>query len=186
MSKTYKVAVLVGSLRKESLSRKLALAMIGLAPSELNCSLVEIGDLPLFNDDLETETPPAAWKRFREEVAPVDAVLFFTPEYNRGVTAALKNAIDVGSRPYGKSVWVGKPGAVVSSSPGATGGFGAHHHLRQTLVSLNVPTMPQPEVYVGEVHKILGEDGKINNERSEKFLRGFMTSFAKWVEANHG
>lgn len=186
MSKTYNVAVLVGSLRKGSFSRKLALAMSGLAPSELKLSIVEIGDLPFYNEDLETENPPEAWKKFRAEITAADAFLFVTPEYNRSVPAVLKNALDVGSRPYGKSVWSGKPGAVVSNSPGALAGFGANHHLRQSLVFLNVPAMQQPEAYVGEVHKILGGDGKVNNEGSEQFLRGYMSAFAKWVATNQG
>src|SRR5471032_2315647 len=124
MSKVYTIAVLVGSLRKESINRKVALALAELAPATLKLNIVEIGDLPLYNEDLEVASPPAAYSSFRQHVRSSDAVLFVTPEYNRSVPAPLKNAIDVGSRPYGQSTWSGKPGAVVSVSPGVIGGFG--------------------------------------------------------------
>ncbi len=148
MDRTYNVAVIVGSLRKDSINRKVARALMELAPKGLTLSMAEIGQLPIYNQDGD-DNPPAEWTAFRERIRAVDAVLFVTPEHNRSVPAALKNAIDVGSRPYGKSVWSGKPGAVVSASPGAIGGFGANHHLRQSLVFLNVPAMPQPEAYIG-------------------------------------
>ena len=139
MSQAHDVVVLVGSLRAESLNRRVALALAERAPASITLEIVGIGDLPFYNSDLETDAPPPAWTRFRERVARADALLFVTPEYNRSVPAALKNALDVGSRPYGKSVFGGKPGAVVSVSPGAIGGFGANHHLRQSLVFLDVP-----------------------------------------------
>jgi chromate reductase len=180
-----KVAVLVGSLRKASLTRKMAKALIDLAPAALSLSIVEIGDLQLYNEDLETDAPPA-WVAFREAVRPVDGLLFVTPEYNRSVPGGLKNAIDVGSRPYGKSVWSGKPGAVVSVSPGAIGAFGANHHLRQSLVFLDVPTMQQPEAYIGGAATLFDEQGGIANEASKTFLARFMASFAAWVETHHG
>jgi chromate reductase, NAD(P)H dehydrogenase (quinone) len=142
------VAVLVGSLRKESFTRKMALALAGLAPRTLRLEIVEIRHLDLYDEDLEKQTP-ASWVTFRDRVRRADAVLFATPEYNRSVPGGLKNAIDVGSRPYGSSVWQGKPGAVMSVSPGAIGGFGANHHLRQSLVFLDVPVMQQPETYIG-------------------------------------
>src|SRR5436309_2928635 len=138
------VCVLVGSLRKASFNGKLANALISLRPSSLKLDIVEIGQLPLYNEDLETAAPPAQWTAFRQRVKAADAVLFVTPEYNRSVPAVLKNAIDVGSRPYGKSVWSGKPGGVISNSPGALGGFGANPHLRQSLVFLNVPVVQPP------------------------------------------
>jgi chromate reductase len=180
-----KVAVLVGSLRKASLTRKMAKALIDLAPAALSLSIVEIGDLQLYNEDLETDAPQA-WVAFREAVHPVDGLLFVTPEYNRSVPGGLKNAIDVGSRPYGKSVWSGKPGAVVSVSPGAIGAFGANHHLRQSLVFLDVPTMQQPEAYIGGAATLFDEQGGIANEASKTFLARFMASFAAWVETHHG
>lgn len=183
MAKTYNVAVLVGSLRKDSINRKIANALIELAPAALSLSTIEIGHLPIYNQDLD-ESPPAAWTQFRERIGAADAVLFVTPEHNRSVPAVLKNAIDVGSRPYGKSAWNGKPGAVVSASPGAIGGFGANHHLRQSLVFLNVPAMAQPEVYLGGADKLLGTDGKLANAGTRQFLEGFLQAFTAWITAN--
>ena len=180
---TYKIAVLVGSLRKESYNLKMAKALIALAPASLALQLVNIGELPLYNEDLEASLPET-WKLFREQIQSCDGVLFVTPEYNRSVPAVLKNAIDVGSRPHGKSVWDGKPGAVVSVSPGAMGGFGANHHLRQSLVFINVPAMPQPETYVGGAAKLFDENGNITNESTKEFMKKFMDAFARWVETN--
>jgi chromate reductase len=176
------VCVLVGSLRKASFNRRLAKALISLAPSSMKLDIVEIGQLPLYNEDLETDPPPAQWTAFRQLIKAADAVLFVTPEYNRSVPAALKNALDVGSRPYGRSVWDRKPGAIVSGSPGAIGAFGANHHLRQSLVFLNVPAMQQPEVYVSHVDKLFDEVGNLVNEGTSKFLQQFMQTFAIWVE----
>lgn len=177
------LAVLVGSLRKDSINRKLAHALIELATPELEPGLVEIGQLPLYNPDDEA-VAPMAWTEFRNAIRAADAILFVTPEYNRSVPAALKNALDVGSRPYGHSVWSGKPGAVVSSSPGAIGGFGANHHLRQSLVFLNVPVMQQPEAYIGGAEKLFDEKGKLVNEGTSKFLQSFMEAFSRWIAAN--
>jgi chromate reductase, NAD(P)H dehydrogenase (quinone) len=182
MEKPMNVCVLVGSLRKASFNGMLANALISLAPSSLKLDIVEIGQLPFYNQDLDTDPPPAPWTAFRQRVKAADAVLFVTPEYNRSVPAVLKNALDVGSRPYGSSVWDRKPGAVASSSPGAIGAFGANHHLRQSLVFLNVPTMQQPEAYLSQVDKLFDEDGKLASEGTRKFLQGFMQAFAKWVE----
>jgi chromate reductase, NAD(P)H dehydrogenase (quinone) len=181
MSKPRTVAVIVGSLRKESFSRKLAKAIAATAPTHLKFDFVDIGQLPFFNQDLET-TPPAEWTAFRDRVKAADAVLFVTPEYNRGIPGVLKNAIDVGSRPYGSSVWNGKPAAVVSNSPGAIGGFGAYHHLRQSLVFLNMPTVNQPETYVGGVAAMFDENGELTNEATREFLTGFGQVFADGIE----
>ena len=181
--KTKKVGVFIGSLRKESFSRKVARALESLAPASLELEEVEIGNLEIFNQDYDDEgNTPAIWQAFREKVKKFDAFLFVTPEYNRSVPAVLKNALDVGSRPYGYSVWDGKPGAVVSVSPGAIGAFGANHHLRQTLVFLNVPTMQQPEGYVGNASALFNERGELINEDSRSFLKNFMDAFAGWVE----
>jgi len=177
------VAVFVGSLRKDSINRKLAHALAELAPPQLKLSIVEIGQLPLYNQD-EDATPPAAWTEFRARVRRAHAVLFVTPEYNRSVPAALKNALDVASRPSGQSAWTGKPGAVVSASPGAIGGFGANHHLRQSLVFLNVPAMQQPEAYIGGADKLFDGTGKLTNDGTRKFLQQFMQAFAGWIAAN--
>ena len=157
------VALLVGSLRKASFSRKTAHALAELARPDLALDIVEIGDLPLYNEDEEADAP-ASWRRFRDEVRPCQAVLFVTPEYNRSVPGAMKNAIDVGSRPYGKSVWSGKPGAVISVSPGAIGGFGANHALRQSMVFLDVPMMAQPEAYIAGAHKLFDAEGALIDE----------------------
>ena len=181
MSKPRKIAVIVGSLRKESASRKLAKAVAATAPANLTFDFVDIGALPHFNQDLEA-TPPQAWTDFREQVKSADAVLFVTPEYNRSVPGVLKNAIDVGSRPYGSSVWNGKPAAVISNSPGAIGGFGAYHHLRQSLVFLNMPTVNQPETYVGAVASLFDANGELVNEGTREFLTGFGKVFAEGIE----
>lgn len=181
MSNPRDVVVLVGSLRKESYNRKLAKALIALAPDQLKLEIVEIGELQLYNQDLD-EKPPQTWTAFRDRVRRADAVLFVTPEYNRSVPAPLKNAIDVGSRPYGSSVWDGKPGGVISASPGAVGGFGANHHLRQSLVFLNVPVLQQPEAYIAGVNKLLDEQGGIANESTKDFLSKYLAAFAAWIE----
>jgi chromate reductase len=178
------VCVLVGSLRKASLNRMLANALISLAPASMKLDTVEIGQLPFFNQDLENGSSPAQWTVFRERVKAADAVLFVTPEYNRSVPAALKNALDVGSRPYGSSVWDRKPGAIISCSPSAIGAFGANHHLRQSLVFLNVPILQQPEAYVGHADKLFDEQGKLVSGDAAKFLQTFMQAFANWAEKN--
>ncbi len=178
------VCVLLGSLRKASFSGMLANALMSLAPSSMEPEVVEIGQLPFYNQDLERliDPPPAPWTAFRQRIKAADAVLFVTPEYNRSMPAVLKNALDVGSRPYGSSVWDRKPGAIVSSSPGAIGAFGANHHLRQSLVFLNVPTMQQPEAYVSHAHKLFDQHGKLINDDTRKFLQQFMQAFANWAE----
>lgn len=182
---TKKIAVLVGSLRKGSLNRKMAKALMSVAPASLKLELIEIGGLPLYNQDFDDEgTPPSAWTDFRQKMKTFDGVLFVTPEYNRSIPGVLKNALDVGSRPYGRSIWGGKPGAVVSVSPGAIGGFGANHHLRQTLVFLNIPAMQQPEAYMGGAAELFDADGKIVKEATLEFLASFMKEFAAWVEKN--
>jgi chromate reductase, NAD(P)H dehydrogenase (quinone) len=183
MDKTREVAVIVGSLRKDSINRKVANALMELAPASLNLTIIEIGNLPLYNQD-DDEAPPASWSAFRDRIKVADAVLFVTPEYNRSVPGALKNALDVGSRPYGKNVWDSKPGAVVSASPGAIGGFGANHHLRQSFVFLNIPAMPGPEAYLGHADKLFDANGKLSNDGTRKFLEGFMQAYAAWITAN--
>lgn len=183
MSQIYNVAVLVGSLRKDSFNRKVAKALIELAPPSLKPGFVEIGALPLYNQD-EDANPPSAWTQFRDRIKACDAVLFVTPEYNRSVPGALKNALDVGSRPYGQSVWNGRPGAIVSASPGGIGGFGANHHLRQSLVFLNVPAMAQPEAYVGGADKLFDASGALINDGTRKFFQQFMQAFSDWIAAN--
>lgn len=180
MSSTRTVAVVVGSLRKDSVTRKVAEALAGLAPANLAFVYPRIDDLPHFDQDLEAD-PPAQWVRFRDEIRAADAVLFVTPEYNRSVPGVLKNAVDVASRPYGASAWNGKPGAVVSVSPGAIGGFGANHHLRQSLAFLNVPLLSQ-EAYMGGAFALFDEAGRLTNESTADFLRAFGQAFADWIE----
>jgi chromate reductase, NAD(P)H dehydrogenase (quinone) len=183
MSAARDIAVIVGSLRKESINRKVAHALAELAPPSLKLDIVEIGQLPLYNQDSDQD-PPKAYLDFRARVRAADAVLFVTPEHNRSVPAALKNANDVGSRPHGGSVWNGKPAAVISASPSAMGGFGANHHVLQSLVWLNVPAMPQPEAYVGGADKLFDASGKLVNYASQKFLQNFIEAFANWIEVH--
>jgi len=178
------VAVIVGSLRKESYNRKMAHALAALAAPALTLGIVEIGDLPLYNEDLDKGEPPAPWRAFRDRIRPVEAVLFVTPEYNRSVPGVLKNALDVGSRPYGHSVWSGKPAAIVSVSPGAIGGFGANHHLRQSLVFLDMPALQQPEAYIGGVATLLDDKGNIANDGTREFLKTFLQKFDAWIKRN--
>jgi chromate reductase len=182
MGVTRDVAVLVGSLRKGSYSKMVARALIGLAPQSLSLEIVEIGQLSLYNQDLETEHPPEEWTEFRERIRRADAVLFVTPEYNRSVPGALKNAIDVGSRPPGKSAWQGKPGAVVSNAPGSYGGFGANHALRQSMVFLNVPMMQMPEAYLAHIADAVDPEGNLINDKTRGLLQRFIDAYAAWVE----
>jgi chromate reductase, NAD(P)H dehydrogenase (quinone) len=177
----YSVAVLIGSLRQDSLNRKMARALEGLAPSSLRLAEVPIGGLPLYNQDLDRE-PLTPWAEFRDRIRAADAVLFVTPEYNRSIPGGLKNAIDVGSRPYGHSVFRGKPAAVISVSPGAIGGFGANQHIRQTLVFLDMPTLQQPEAYIGGAGSLFDADGGLVQEDTKEFLRRFLDAFAAWIE----
>jgi chromate reductase len=176
----WNVAVLVGSLRRDSLNRKLAQALQSLSPAALQFSIVELGNLPLYNADLEAGCP-SEWQAFRHAVRRADAVLFVTPEHNRSMPAAMKNALDVGSQPYGHSVWNGKPGAVISVSPGAMGAFGANHHLRQSLVFLNVPTLQQPEAYIGGADKLFDSQGTLTHETTARFLGNFLQAFDRWI-----
>ena len=179
---SHKIAIIVGSLRTASINRKIARSMCAIRDDDLDCSIVEIGDLPLFNQDLE-KTPPEQWVRFKEQVAATDGVLFCTPEYNRGVPGVLKNAIDVGSRPYGRSVWDRKPAAIVSASPGAIGGALANHQLRQACVFLNMPVMQQPEAYLGHVSDdSFDEDGCLKEGQLKGLVTVLAQAFSGWVE----
>jgi len=178
-----KIGVLIGSLRKGSFNRKIAEKMLNLAPPSLQLNIIEIGDLPLYNQDGDDEGKPAtAWLDFRKQVNSCAGVIFCTPEYNRSVPAVLKNAIDVGSRPYGQSVWSKKPAAIISVSIGAIGGFGANHHLRQSFVFLDMPCMQQPEAYIGQAANLFDTTGKMINEASISFLQKFVDAYAAWVE----
>jgi NAD(P)H-dependent FMN reductase len=177
------VVVLVGSLRKASLTRITAKSLIALAPSSLRCEIEEIGDLPLYNEDLETDVPES-WRRFRARIKACDAILFATPEYNRSIPGCLKNALDVGSRPKGANVFDRLPAGIVSVTPFKLGAFGANHALRQCFVFLNMPAMQQPEAYIGDAANLFDERGTLKVESTRQFLTTFMTSLAKWFETN--
>ena len=177
------IVVIVGSLRKESFTLKIANALARLAPATLKLDVVTLHDISFFNQDLEA-APPADWLAFRDKLQKSNGVLFVTPEYNRSIPGVLKNAIDVGSRPGGKSVWDGKPSAVMSVSPGRIGGFGANHHLRQSLVAVNVPTMQQPEAYIGNAAKLFDGAGSLIDDSIREFAVKYMNAFAAWVETN--
>jgi chromate reductase len=175
------VGVFVGSLRKESFTRKIARAMIGLAPPALSLSFVEISELAIYNQDLE-EAPPKPWADFRQRVRGLDGALFVTPEYNRGLPAAMKNAIDVGSRPHGKDVWDGKPAGVVSVTPGGLGSMASHHQLRHALFAVGMAALPAPEIYIANVKALLSPDGAVTNEQTRELLRSYLQSLAEWIE----
>ncbi len=181
----YKIAIIVGSLREGSINRKVARSICALRDDNLDCSMIEIGDLPLYNQDLDS-CPPSQWARFRDQIAAADGVLFVSPEYNRGIPGVLKNAIDVGSRPYGQSVFDKKPGAIVTVSPGSIGGFGANHQIRQAAVFLNMPIMQQPEAYLGHVtDDSFDADGRLKDGPLKDLVAVLAHSFANWVEMIH-
>jgi len=178
----YKIAIIIGSLRKDSLNRRVARSICALRHENLDCSMIEIGDLPLYNQDLDSD-PPEQWTRFRKEIAASDGVLFCSPEYNRGIPGALKNAIDVGSRPYGQSVFDKKPGAIVTASPGGIGGFGSNHQIRQASVFLNMPIMLQPEAYLGHVSDASFDDnGCLKDGPLKDLITTLAHAFHDWVD----
>lgn len=177
-----KIGIILGSLRENSFSKQIADNVIPLFPEGYETEFVEIGHLPLFDQDYEGEgQTPEEYITFRNKIKEMDAILFVTPEYNRSIPAVLKNALDVASRPYGESVWNGKPAAIISQSPGALAGFGANHHLRQVLTFLNMPVVQQPEAYIGSVHELLDENGKLNEETTA-FLQGFVNEFVDLIK----
>ena len=181
----YKIAIVVGSLRQDSINKKIARSLCAMAHERLDCDIVPIGDLPLYNQEYDADSP-APYVRFRDEIAAADGVLFVTPEYNRGVPGVLKNAIDVGSRPYGKSVWNQKPAAIVSASPGGIGGFGANHQLRQACVFLNMPVMQHPEAYLGRVNdESFDADGCLKDGPLKDIVVGLSKAFGDWVHLIH-
>lgn len=181
----HKIAIIVGSLREGSINRKIARSICALKDDNLDCSIVEIGDLPLYNQDIE-KNPPEQWVRFKEQIAAVDGILFCTPEYNRGMPGVLKNAIDVGSRPYGRSVWDRKPAAIVSASPGSIGGALSNHQVRQSCVFLNMPVMQQPEAYLGHVNDdSFDENGKLKEGPLLGLVEKLAHAFAEWVTTIH-
>jgi chromate reductase len=181
----YRIAIIVGSLREGSINRKVARSICALRNDNLDCSMIEIGDLPLYNQDLDGN-PPQQWTRFRDQVRASDGVLFCSPEYNRGVPGVLKNAIDVGSRPYGESVFDKKPAAIVTASPGMYGGFGANHQIRQACVFLNMPVMQQPEAYLGKVgDDSFDESGCLKEGPLKGLIESLAHAFHDWVHLIH-
>ena len=179
---SYKIAIVVGSLREGSINRKIARSICALRNDNLDCSIIDISRLPLYNQDFD-DNPPEQWTAFREQISACDGVLFCTPEYNRGVPGVLKNAIDVGSRPYGHSVWHKKPAAIVSASPGSIGGFGANHQLRQACVFLDMPVMQQPEAYLSHVSDdSFDDDGKLREGPLQMLVEKLAHAFHDWVD----
>jgi chromate reductase len=180
MNETLDVVAIVGSLRRESFTRRFVHVLAKLAGPSIRIEIAEIGGLSLYNQDDEPE-PPAPWVEFRARVKRADAVLFATPEYNRSVPGCLKNAIDIGSRPLVNSVWRGKPALVVSTSPGAMGGFGANHHLRQALVSLDMPTLQKPEAYIAGIDKLMDASGETTNPATREYCLKILQAFESWA-----
>ena len=181
----YKIAILVGSLREGSINKKVARSICAIRGDNLECSIVDIGNLPLYNQDYDA-APPPEYVRFREQVSQADGVLFVSPEYNRGIPGVLKNAMDVGSRPYGQSVFDTKPAAIVTASPGSIGGFGANHQIRQAAVFLNMPVMQHPEAYLGHVTDDSFEaDGCLKDGPLKELILGLSKAFADWVHMIH-
>lgn len=178
----HKIAIVVGSLRRGSINRKVAQSICAITADTLDCEIVEIGDLPLYNQDEEGNPTPAV-VAFREKILAADGVLICSPEYNRGVPGVLKNALDVGSRPYGHSIWDKKPAAVVTASGGGIGGFGANHAIRQTCVFLNMPMMQQPESYLGRVtDDSFDADGTLKDGPLKDVVVNVANAFAGWVD----
>lgn len=177
---TYRIAVLVGSLRRDSLNHKLATALAGLAPEGLQFEDVRIDDLPLYDQDDDAHQAEPV-RRMKTHIAAAQGVLFVTPEYNRSIPGVLKNAIDHGSRPYGQSVWADKPAAVVGVSTGAIGTAVAQQHLRTVLAYLDMPALGQPEVFLQNRPGLFTEGGHIGNEDTKQFLQRFVERFADWV-----
>src|SRR4030088_973672 len=181
MAAPYNVVVIVGSLRKEAYTLKIANALTRLAPDTLKLNVVTLHDISFFNQDLEA-TPPADWLKFRETLQKSDGVLFVTPEYNRSIPGVLKNAIDVGSRPYGKSSFLGKPTGIVSNSPGPLGGVSAAKHLQNILPGISGPIMGQPEIYLNGVGDAFDDKGALTKEALQKVLQQYIDAFAAFVE----
>jgi chromate reductase len=183
----YKIAILVGSLRKESYNRKIAQSICAIPGDGLDCTFVEIGDLPLYNQDYDSAPQqPEQYVRFRDQVRGADGVLFVSPEYNRGTPGVLKNAIDVGSRPYGQNVFDKKPAAIITASIGSIGGFGANHQIRQSCVFLNMPVMTQPEAYLSNVGDAnFNPDGTLKDGGLKDVVEKVAHAFHDWVDLVH-
>jgi chromate reductase len=177
----YQIAVIVGSLRQNSINRKLADAVVNLAPPKFSFKQLEIGDLPLYNQDDDTNQA-ASVKRFKAEISAAAGILFVTPEYNRSVPGVLKNAIDNASRPSGQSAWAGKPAGILGAATGAAGSALAQQHLRNILVFLDVPTLSQPEAFIHVKNGLFDAAGNIADADSRKFLQNWMDRYVAWVK----
>jgi chromate reductase len=183
MTDKRKIGVVIGSLRKEAFSRKLANYVVGLFAGTFDVNILEIGDLTPFNQDLDDEgKTPTAWTKFRGEVKEQDAIIFVTPEYNRSIPGVLKNAIDIASRPAGENSWAGKPGAIISNSPGGFGGFGANKHLSQPLNFLGLHLLEAPEQMVADVVSLFDENGNITSEHKKESFARFAKIFTEWID----
>ncbi|MDR2663371.1 MAG: NAD(P)H-dependent oxidoreductase [Treponema sp.] len=176
------IGILAGSLRKESYSKKTGLYIAGLLPEDFSAKLIDLSGLAMYNQDYDDEgNPPREYGVFRQEIKGLDGFLFVTPEYNRGVTGVLKNALDIASRPFGHNVWDGKPGAVISVTIGKLGALAGNHQLRQPMVYLNIPLLQQPEVYLSNVAGLFNGRGEVVDQGAADFLRTFAGAFAQWV-----
>jgi chromate reductase len=176
------IGLFAGSLRKDAFSKKTARYLASKMPAGFEARLIGLEDLTFYNPDLDGGArTPRAWTDFRKAVSALDGFIFVTPEYNRSLTPALKNALDIASRPAGQNLWSGKPGAVISVSTGRLGAFGANHHLRQSMMFLNIYVMQQPEAYLSEAEASFDSDGGVTDAGTAKFLDGFITAFAGWV-----
>jgi chromate reductase len=184
MAHPHHIAVLIGSLRKDSFSLKIAKALAKLAPESLKLEAVSLQGISFFNQDLEA-APPADWLAFRETLQKSDGVLFVTPEYNRSISGVLKNAIDVGSRPYGKSSFLGKPTGIITSSPGPLGGVSAAKHLQNLLPGICGPILAQPEIYLNGIGDAFDEKGDVTKEPLQKVLKQYIDAYAAFVEKTH-
>src|SRR6202166_4484246 len=181
MATPHNVVIIAGSLRKESFTLKIANALAKLAPDTLKPDVVTLNDIPFFNQDLEAN-PPADWLAFREKLQKSNGVLIVTPEYNRSIPGVLKNAIDVGSRPYGKSSFLGKPVGIVSNSPGPLGGVSAATTLQNILPGISRPIMGQPEIYLNGVGDAFDDKGSLTKEALQKVLQQYIDAFAASIE----
>jgi len=175
------IGIIVGSLREESFSKKIAKALLAMAPKDFEFNIVSIENLPIYNQDFDDyNNVPQSYTEFRERVKKVNGIIFITPEYNRSVPAVLKNAIDVASRPYGQNIWNKKPAAIFSNSPGNLSAFGANHHLRQSLVFLNMPVMQQPEVYIGKANELFDDKGEMKENGTKEFIQKAIVAYIEW------
>jgi chromate reductase len=181
--KMKKISIFVGSLRKESFNRKMANALIRLAPESLKPEILEIGHLSMYNQTLDSN-PPAEWEQFRASIRASDGLLFLTPEYNRSFSGLIKNAIDIGSRPAGQGSWRKKPGGVITVTPGTLGGMAANYHLRQVLNAVGVMVLPQPDAFIANAGDLFDDKGDLVDEKMKEHMTSYLDAFSNWVVKN--